>query len=482
MKIKRYLDTDMRKVLRRVREDQGPDAVILSNRRVDQGIEVVAAVDYDEALIQHALGSEPAAAEFRRAPAPQDETLDTAEDINFRNETDVDVIASDLRRVEAAEALQESNQESNQEPILELVPVSVRQSTEKSTRDASVAVTAESSGVSSHEFAADSANDNDVQIASEETNASLSAMRSEILSVRELLESQLSGLVWKDSAKRSPVRAQILRNLARIGVAPDIANIIANRLEPIQDVKQIWRAPLAELARLIPVRDDTLIDNGGIVALIGPTGVGKTTTIAKIASRYAMTHGSDDIALICADAYRIGAKEHLTAFGQIIGVKVHAASTSTELSDLLDRLQSKQLILIDTEGMSQRDMELSNRLAAYGSNANRVHFYLALSAASQEAGLDETIRQFSKVPLAGAIVSKIDEAGQLGCVISALIRNDLSALWLSDGQRIPDDLHSAARKRLWLVNQAVECMEASEPRIDERTMAENYAQASVSNG
>ncbi len=428
MKIKRYVDKDMRHVLRRVREDQGPDAVILSNRRVEKGIEVVAAVDYDEALIQQALGSQPTADEFSRIAKPADDDVNEEEDINFQNETDVDVIASDLRQVERNES---------------------------------------SGGV--HPVAM-----------ADDTTESLSAMQAEISSVRELLESQLPGLVWNDGAKRSPMRAQVLRNLARIGVAPDIANIIVNRLDPIEDVKNIWQSPLAQLAQLIPVREDALMSKGGIVALIGPTGVGKTTTIAKIAARYAMNHGSDDIALICADAYRIGAKEHLEAFGHIIGVNVHPASTSAELSGLLDRLHSKKLILIDTEGMSQRDMGLSNRLAAFGSNTNRVHFYLTLSAASQEAGLDETIRRFNKVPLAGAVVTKIDEAGQLGCVISALIRNDLSALWFSDGQRIPDDLHAAAHKKLWLVNQAVDCMEASVPHIDEQIMAQNYAQASVS--
>ena len=430
MKIKRYLDTDMRKVLRRVRADQGPDAVILSNRRVDEGIEVVAAIDYDEALIQQALGSQPTAAEFRRIAEPPATAPKKPLKDDLRKKPRADVIASDLRPVNSAKA------DNDASPIV--IPG--------------------------------------------ETMQSLSAMRTEISSVRDLLESQLSGLIWNDGAKRSPMRAQVLRNLARIGIAPDVANIVVDRLKPIQNSKQAWRAPLAELARLVPARESDLIAKGGTVALIGPTGVGKTTTIAKIASRYAMANGSDEIALICADAYRIGAKEHLTAFGQIIGVNVHAASTSEELTRLLDRLHSKKLILIDTEGMSQRDRDLSSRLAAYGNNVNRVKFYLTLSAASQEAALDETIRQFSKVPLAGAVVSKIDESGQLGCVISALIRNDLSALWFSDGQRIPDDLHAAMRKRLWLVTQAVECMQASGPRIDERTMAENYAQASVSHG
>ena len=427
MKIKRYVDTDMRHVLRRVRQDQGPDAVILSNRRVDDGIEVIAAIDYDEALIRRALGSQPRAEDYRgMAAASVDDATDAAA-------------------------------EEGTEP-------------ERGLRDDGVA--AASPAVAADE---QTANTNDTIVDPLESNALLQGLRSELSSLRELVESQLAGLLWKDGARRSPLRAQVLRNLARLGVAPDVAGIVVNRLEPIQEIKQIWRSPLGELAQLIPIKEERVMADGGTIALIGPTGVGKTTTIAKIAARYSMLHGSDDIALICADAYRIGAREHLTAFGNIIDVRVHAASTSAELSALLDRLRSKKLVLIDTEGMSQRDIDLSRRLAAYGSNEKRVHFYLTLSAAGQEAAFDETIRAFGQVPLSGAIVTKIDEAAQLGCVISALIRHDLPVAWLSDGQRIPDDLHAAERKKLWLVNQAVDCMEASGPRVDERVMAENYA-------
>jgi len=185
--------------------------------------------------------------------------------------------------------------------------------------------------------------------------------------------------------------------------------------------------------------------------------------------------------LVSADAYRIGAKEHLTAFANIIGANVYSANSADELSATLTRLQDKKLILIDTEGRSQRDRDLSERLAAYAHNAERVRYYLTLSAATQEAALDETIRTFNKVPLEGCIVTKIDEAAQLGCVMSALIRNDLPLAWLSDGQRIPDDLYAAARKKLWLVNQAVECMEASNPHIDEQLMADHYSSKSIAN-
>ncbi|MGI9205872.1 MAG: flagellar biosynthesis protein FlhF [Woeseiaceae bacterium] len=427
MKIKRFMDSDMRNVLRRVREEQGPDAVILSNRQIEGGIEVITAVDYDEALVQQALGPQPAVGD--EVPVAADIPTIPLEDA-VSDVAEIEVLSSDFTDVDgsrsATATLRETPASSTEEPAL-------------------------------------------------------SEMRSEISSLRGLLETQLSGLVWKDKTRRNPLQAQLLRNLSKIGIAPDIANIIANRTGPIENDKSLWREPLLTLTQTIPVADDKLLQTGGIAALIGPTGVGKTTTIAKIAAQYAMNFGTDDIALICADAYRIGAKEHLTAFANIIGVPVHAASTNDEVTALLSRLSSKKLVLIDTEGMSQRDRNLSARLAAFGSNSERVNFYLTLSAASQEAGLDETLRRFNKVPLAGAIVTKVDEAGQLGCVISTIIRHNLPIAYLSDGQRVPDDLHPAEKKRLWLVNQAVECIQASEPQVNERLMAEKYTEVSAAN-
>ncbi len=411
MKIKRYLDKDMRHVLKRVREDQGPDAVILSNRRVDDGIEVIAAIDYDEALVRHAIGEQ----NESTAPVSSDALASIAEDDR--------PAASRAREPEVLSA--------------ELMSRPVK------------------------------------------GDVSLADMQSEIASLRGLLETQLGDLVWKDTAQRFPLRAQMLRNLTRLGVTPDVANIIIDRLDPVDDVRNIWSAPLTMLAQTLPVVDDDLLSTGGTIALIGPTGVGKTTTIAKIAARFAMHHWADDIALVCADSYRIGAREHLQAFANIIGCQVFAAGNYEELEQTLIRLSDKKLVLIDTEGRSQRDRDLSSRLAAYGSAQDRVKFYLTISAATQEAALDETVREFNRVPLEGCIVTKIDEAAQLGCVMSTLIRNDLPAAWFSDGQRVPEDLHGASRKKLWLVNQAAECLEHSDVQLDERLMAEAFCTAST---
>ena len=445
MKIKRYLDKDMRNVLRRVREDQGPDAVILSNRRIDEGIEVIAAVDYDEALVRHAIG----------APAK-----------------DESVISSDVLAGLAEDDAPPS-------PASEVLSTQLVQSGgEAETVPATPAVTGQEAG-RSDENAADL---HPPRVTAEDQHLLLDGVREEMAVLRGMIASQLSGLSWQATTERDPMRAQILRNLAQLGMSPDTAQMILNRLGPIDDVKRLWQEPLMELARSIPVANNTLLEEGGTYALLGPTGVGKTTTIAKIAARFAMRHGADQIALVSADAYRIGAREHLTAFANIIGAKVYSASNNDELRNTLSRLGRYRLVLIDTEGRSQRDRELANRLAAWGDNRNRVRYYLTLSAATQEAALEEIVRSFHKVPLEGAVVTKIDESAQLGCVLSTLIRHDLPAAWLSDGQRIPEDLHSATRKRMWLVNQAVDCLEAAEPEVSDVALAEFNNKMSVANG
>lgn len=460
MKIKRFVDKDMRTVLRRVREEQGPDAVILSNQRVDGGIEVIAAVDYDAALMQHAMGSNSIAAAEPAAPA-----ADTAPDF------------ADTAFADSFEAAERAARPQPARPAADVI---VERATLAATRSdlastpVDILLPAEDG-----EAGADDLQQFDALTGVAERESSLAAMRAEIGSLRGMLETQISGLLWKDNMRRTPQLAQVLRNLARLGLAPDIAGRIVKRLGPVANLKHIWQQPLAALGEEIPVVGDSLMTDGGVAALIGPTGVGKTTTIAKLAARYALRHGTEQVALVCADAYRIGAREHLTAFANILGVKVYAASDPEDLGRILGELRSKKLVLVDTEGVSQRDADLTRRLGEWRRNGKSVKFYLTLSASSQEAALDETIRCFRQVPLAGAIVTKVDEAGQLGCVLSALIRQQLPLAWITDGQHIPDDLHPAARRKFWLLKRAVDCIEASQPRIDERTMAENYGSVSA---
>jgi flagellar biosynthesis protein FlhF len=189
--------------------------------------------------------------------------------------------------------------------------------------------------------------------------------------------------------------------------------------------------------------DEQILQKGGVVALVGPTGVGKTTTAAKLAARYAMRHGSSKVALITTDSYRIGAQEQLRSFGELIGVPVYAVNSADELHTTLHSLQDRELVLIDTAGLSQRDRQLLEQLAILRTGEIKIDPYLVVAANSQESALNEAVTMFNRIELKGAILSKLDEGGSLGPALSVLIRHQLPLHYLGDGQRVPEDLQVA---------------------------------------
>jgi len=217
--------------------------------------------------------------------------------------------------------------------------------------------------------------------------------------------------------------------------------------------------------------------NAGVIAVVGPTGAGKTTTIAKLAARWSMQHGSQDLALVSTDAYRIGAREQLMTYARILGAPFHAANSGGELARALERLKSKRLILIDTAGMGPRDVRLTEQLAALQLGAARARVLLALPAQGEGHALEEIIRTFSRVSPAACILTKLDEAASLGAVISTTLRHKLRIAYLCDGQRVPEDLHSAHERRVWLVRAALKLKERAPPRGDEAYYARNFGRA-----
>ncbi|WP_405222717.1 flagellar biosynthesis protein FlhF [Lentisalinibacter sediminis] len=422
MKIKRFVAPDMRQALRRVREEQGPDAVILSNSRVAEGVEIIAALDYDEALIREALGS-------------------------LRAETGS---AGAVAATEVEDTVAEAPEAPAPEPEAPAGPRLHRALADLAERPAAASP------------------------AAAEANPGLDAVHSDIRGLRELLESQLSSLAWNDYSRRRPGRAQVLRNLSRIGVAPDVAAPIAEQLEDGDASEHAWQLPLRILAETLPMTEDRLLERGGIAAFVGPTGVGKTTTIAKLAARYAMRHGAEGIALVTTDCYRIGAEEQLATYARILGARMYVAEDGEALAALLQRLGSMDLVLIDTTGMNQRDVRLGDQLAALKIEGTPIEVFLTLSATAQEASLDEAVRRFGQLPLAGCALTKIDEAAQLGCALGVLIRHRLPLVYIADGQSVPQDFYLADAKRLWIATQAVECMRRSEADVSEEAMAQRF--------
>ncbi len=271
-------------------------------------------------------------------------------------------------------------------------------------------------------------------------------MSQEIKAMRALLEQQLSGLAWGTSELAQPAKVSLVKRLMALGLSWEFSQDLVRDIEGDED--QAWSAILEQIEARIPRHERDIIERGGIVALVGPTGVGKTTTIAKLASRFVMRHGANQLALITTDCYKIGAQEQLRTFADLIGVPVYVANTQAELYALLASLNMKKLILIDTAGMSQRDLQLSQQLTCCHSDADSVRNYLVLSAATQLNVMRDVVNSFGRVKLKGCILTKIDEALQLGNVISVLVETRLPMAYVSVGQRVPEDLQKLSANEL----------------------------------
>jgi len=294
--------------------------------------------------------------------------------------------------------------------------------------------------------------------------------------MRLLLEDQLASLAWNDEVRRDPRTVCILRYFAAFGLDADIARSVAATTARQKGTHNYMDRASRSLATALPVLDDSLLETGGVVAVVGPTGVGKTTSIAKLAARFALRHGREEVALVSTDSFRIGAQEQLATFARILDVPVHLVTEEDDLSVLLSTLTNRKLVLIDTAGVSQRAQGLTAHLGAFGEHTKKVQIYLALAANAHAGTLDEVIREFSQVALNGCILTKVDESASLGAAFSAVIRHQLPIAFFANGQRVPEDLHAAAGKKNAMVNYGMRLMRESRHRLSEEFMARNFGE------
>jgi len=418
MKIRRFFATDMRQALRQIKESLGNDAVILSNKSVEGGVELVAAVDYDESAFEapsHIVQS-PRMLETRdskpRESAPKPAPKHFVEDSQPLFE-DVPAAETPSRKP----ALEKARVEWSQDPVLR-------------------------------------------------------EMRMEMQALRRMMENELSELTWRDMGQRRPQTQELLRRLIGLGLDADHCRELAYRVEDAETPEQAWRKSLFHLASELPVLQDELLDQGGIIALVGPTGVGKTTTIAKLAAKFCLRHGNRHLALISADSFRIGAQEQLQNYGRILDVPVRCVSHVEELNSALHTFADKRLVLIDTAGMGQRDLKLSEKLGLMSAGNHPIKCLLTLSASTQRAALAHAIRAFGSAHPVAAVLTKTDEAAELGVVFSALMQASLPLAYVADGQRVPEDIHVA--RAASLVKQAVVMSESDHSRSDEEYLAMTF--------
>ncbi len=476
MKIKRYTAESMRAALAQVRVEQGSDAVILSSRRGEEGIEVIAAVDYDEALFADvrqqrvAQQAEAAAA----APAPALAPTPVATPRAATTPTVAPPLVATAARAARPMATPPAAAKGVIVPPREAVPPrkAVPPLEAAPSREATPPrviapqrVETPARVLASRRAAAP---------ATPRSDAGFNLMQREMQEMRRLLETGMAGMTWSDKRLREPLKALVLEQLTAMDIAPDVAMSIAEQTPRRTTLQNSANIPLALLVKHLPVGTDQTCITGGITALVGPTGAGKTTTIAKLAARWCLAHGAKDLALISTDAYRIGAREQLMTYARILGAPMFTANSGKELARLLARLSAKRLVLIDTAGMGPRDVRLTEQLAALKLGAAKAKVLLALPAQGEGQALEEIMRAFAGVSPQACIITKVDEAASLGGVLSATIRHKLKIAYLCNGQRVPEDMHAAESRRVWLV-RAAQHMKRGAPRVrDEAYLARTF--------
>lgn len=421
MKIKRFFAKDIRQAIKQVKEDLGADAVILSNKNVDGGVEIVAARDYDEQQIQASLQRQ----KPQPPAAPRRERL-TDSTVNHSRAAN-----QNARRYQAPKV-----EQKNSSPRRAVKP--------------------------------------EIEWSQE---PALVEMKKELSEIRKVIDIHLSQAEWASSAQINPVRIELLKRLRDVGISKELSMESVSQAGGEDSVEDAYSRVQGRLANQLPVSDDRLLDQGGVIALVGPTGVGKTTTIAKLAARFRMKHGPEQVALVSTDHYRIGAHEQLTTYARILGVPVRSASSPEELDDILNSFLDRKLVLIDTAGLGQRDDRIAQQQTLFEACHAQITSYLVLSATTQTRGIEEAIRAFSGFNPRYSILTKIDEACSLGAAVSALISSQLGLAWVTDGQQVPEDLHRAHANRL--INQCFSLYKSDYNSEDDLNYEAWVAQANV---
>ena len=407
MNVRKFIAATARDALRKVRETLGPDAIILSNRGIPGGVEIMAVAASDMEMIV------PPARDSLRPSGGIDARAVTAP----RRGSADDPAAS---RPTAAARRQESARADAAMPPLavpERLPASPPSPGDSASTAAGAAVVP-------------------------------AAVLDEIRSLRRIVEHQLAGFAWGEGARSEPVKTEILRQMLDAGFSPRFARELLAELPRQLDAAQAlaWVRGRAERGMLTIDGERDIVDQGGTYALVGPTGVGKTTTAAKLAARCVLRHGARKLALVTTDGYRIGAHEQLRIYGRILGVPVHLARDAKDLRAILHDLRHTHMVLIDTMGMSQRDRMVGEQVAMF--RDSDVRALLLLAATGRGDTLDDVVRAYSGVGLAGCVLTKVDEAASLASSLDVVIRHELRLYYVSNGQRVPEDLHLPNRPYL----------------------------------
>jgi flagellar biosynthesis protein FlhF len=468
MQVKRFVAPSMRTALKMVREEVGEEAVILSNKRVPEGVEIM--ISIDEPVLDELPASISAidvlrnAAEQSTVPAPeqpateqtsklQQEVVRMQREARQRAESLAAALAKKSQQAQGSFADLYSQQVADQQ-VDQLglesddVEVSLSRSSQQAAAPAPV-----------------------TEVPADLRDEELNSLRSELQSMRDMMEMQFSNIAWGNFSQNNPRQANLWRGMKRMGLQGNVIDRILRPLPLTQNAAENWQRAMVALSAALPAAQDDVIAHGGIFAFVGPTGVGKTTTIAKLAARYVLKHGAEDVALVTMDSHRLAAFEQLRTLGRILNVPVKMVDKAHSLEQVLHSLRHKRLVLIDTAGLNRGDQRLQAQLQAINELGARAKTLLVTAATAQGQVIKSAYDSYKTDNLAGGVLTKLDESFSLGESFSLMIEKCLPVLYTTNGQDVPDDI--AVAKKPSLVKMAIQMAKAVD--VDEQDMAEELA-------
>ena len=469
MTVKRFFGESAREALRKVKAALGPEAIVISNKPVAGGVEIMAmSADSLEALQGGGNGiapQKPAAPKPAMAAAPNPVAPSAAQfaaqlaatstvtptptsgrpssGATSPSPDDDGDYAVTLSAKARAPLPFQPWQPPRAEPVAAARPDERVRPRPLPPREAQPAAVSSALDQAAREIGMAG------MVGSLDQSPQVQQLMAEMQSIKSMLERQLAGFAWGDMTRHAPAKAQLLGEMLEAG----FSGLLSRRLveEMPEDLEMAagrkWLISAVNRRLRTLTAENDLIERGGVFALVGPTGVGKTTTTAKLAARCVVRYGAEKLALLTTDGYRIGAHEQLRIYGRILGVPVHVVRDSEDLRRTLAELRGKHMVLIDTVGMSQRDRMVAEQ-AAMLTRAGEVRRLLLLNATSRGDTLDDVIRSYAGEDLAGCILTKVDETASIAPALDAVVRHGLLLAYVANGQRVPEDMHLPNRNYL----------------------------------
>lgn len=457
MKIRRFFGKDMREALSQVKAELGSDAVIMSNRKVADGIELVAAYDKEpEAKLNI---TKPSVTSNTRASS----TPSLSEIIGDDGPDSLKALL-EKQHGDFSSGSASSNPSSHNESAESMQPTSANAqhandiASHLNFSEAFIDEVEAQQPIDRHAGPSEyqkrgetfpSHQASSIEEAPAPQSGELAQIKEELASLRDVLQHQVADLMEAKQTRQKPVHQYLITRLTDMGLSKSLSKQLISYTPSHYNERDAWVYLLNLLANRLNVTGNDILTAQGAVALVGPTGTGKTTTVAKLAARYAQKYGADSVAMITIDTYRIAAYEQLATYGKIIGCTVRKAQSSEELSDLLFQLRHKRLVLIDTAGFSQRDSRLIKQIKHFDNGQMpAVKKYLVAQANTQYPALQRIIKAYDDIELSGCIFTKLDECYSLGEVLSAAVEYQLPVSYVTDGQKVPEDIKIAEAKSL----------------------------------